>query len=82
LGRGLRGNRPCPWRGHGERGTVIGIEVVSVKLTLSAPAESLAGKSVKITMMLRPSGLPAVTLVCTTKAKLPVLGDATLARHP
>jgi hypothetical protein len=54
---------------------VIGTEKVSTKLTLSVPAKASAGSTVKIGVVLTPSGLPAVAITnVTVKSTLTVSG--------
>jgi hypothetical protein len=54
---------------------VLGTKSVKTKLTLSAPAKSTAGKTVKISLKLQPSGLPAVTITnVTIKSALTLSG--------
>jgi hypothetical protein len=54
---------------------VLGTKTVSTKLILSVPAKASAGSTVKIGVMLQPSGLPAVTITnVTVKSTLTVSG--------
>jgi hypothetical protein len=45
---------------------VLGTERVTAKITLSAPAKTTAGKTVKITIKLQPTGLPSVSVTDLT----------------
>jgi hypothetical protein len=45
---------------------VIGTEHVATKLTLSVPSKASAGSTVKLKVLLQPSGLPAVTITNVT----------------
>jgi hypothetical protein len=54
---------------------VLGTKVVATKLTISVPAKASAGSTVKIGLVLQPSGLPAVTITdVTVKSVLTVSG--------
>jgi hypothetical protein len=54
---------------------VIGTEHVSTKLTLSVAAKASAGSTVKLKVLLQPSGLPAVAITnVTVKSTLTVSG--------
>jgi uncharacterized protein (DUF58 family) len=45
---------------------VLGTERVTAKITLSAPAKTTAGKTVKLTVKLTPTGLPSVSVTDLT----------------
>jgi hypothetical protein len=45
---------------------VLGTEHVSTKLTLSVPSKASAGSTIKLGVVLQPSGLPAVTITNVT----------------
>jgi len=54
---------------------VLGSKSVSTKLTLSVPAKTSAGSTVKVSVVLAPSGLPAVTVTnVTVKSTLTLSG--------
>jgi hypothetical protein len=54
---------------------VLGTKTVATKLTLSVPAKASKGSTVKIGVVLQPSGLPAVTITnVTVKSTLTVSG--------
>ena len=54
---------------------VLGTKTVATKLTLSVPAKASAGSTVKLKVVLQPSGLPAVTVTnVTVKSTLKVSG--------
>jgi hypothetical protein len=54
---------------------VLGTKVVATKLTLTVPAKASAGSTIKIGLVLQPSGLPAVTITnVTVKSVLSISG--------